>query len=56
LVAGAYDSAGTFVYGGYSTAADTFGSAITTDSAGKLHGSDFLVDSMEFAITLVGVP
>ena len=56
LVAGAYDSAGTFVYGGYSTATNSFGSAISADASGQLHGSDFLVDSMDFAATLVGLP
>ena len=55
LIAGAYNSAGAFSYGGYSTAAGTFGSAVATDSAGKFHGSDFLVDSMDFVISLVGV-
>lgn len=55
LIAGAYNSAGSFIYGGYSTAAGGFGGAVSTDSAGKLHGSDFLVDSIDFAVTLVGV-
>lgn len=55
LIAGAFDGAGSFKYGGYSTAAGDFGGAVSTDSAGKSHGSDFLVDSMDFAVTLVGV-
>ena len=55
LLAGAYDSAGTFVYGGYSTAGGGFGGAISTDAAGKLHGSDFLLDWVEFSVPLVGV-
>jgi VCBS repeat-containing protein len=54
LIAGACDSTGSFVYGGYSTAGGDYGGAISADSAGKLHGSDFLVDSMDFAVTLVG--
>ena len=55
LIAGAFDGDGSFKYGGYSTAAGDFGGAVSTDSAGKSHGSDFLVDSMDFAVTLVGV-
>ena len=55
MIAGAYDNAGVFVYGGYSTAAGGFGGAVSTDLSGKVHGSDFLVDSMDFVVTLVGV-
>ena len=51
LVAGAYDNAGNFVYGGYSNALPPF-----ADTAGKLHGSDFLLDALAFDVTLVGVP
>jgi len=55
LLSGAYDTAGTFVYGAYSDSAGHYGSAIVTDANGKLHGSDFLLDSVQFEVQLVGV-
>ncbi len=55
LVAGAYDQAGAFVYGGYSTAQGGFGGPIFADAAGKLHGSEFLLDAVEFAVPMVEV-
>ena len=56
LLAGSFDTNGAFVYGGYSTDSGTYGGAMSTDVAGKLHGSDFLLHSVDFALTLVGVP
>ena len=55
LSAGAYDGTD-FVFGGYQDGAGHFGSAITTDGAGIQHGSDFLVDWVEFDFPIVGVP
>ena len=55
LLTGAYDSGGVFVHGGYSTAAGAFGSPMFTDAAGKQHGSEFLLDWVEFSVPLVGV-
>ena len=55
LIAGSYDGE-TFVHGGYSTPDGSYGGPVTTDALGKLHGSDFLLDSVDFALSLVGVP
>jgi len=55
LSAGAYDGTD-FVFGGYQDGAGHFGIAITTDGAGIQHGSDFLVDWVEFDFPIVGVP
>ncbi|MCK6375249.1 MAG: cadherin-like domain-containing protein, partial [Zoogloea sp.] len=54
LVAGAYDGTD-FVFGGYENASGGFGSAVTTDGAGS-HGSDFMVDWVEFDFPVIGVP
>lgn len=54
LLAGAYNAAGTFVHGAYSTATGAFGGPVSTDAAGK-HGSDFLLDAVEFSVPLIGV-
>ena len=43
---------GTFVFGGYANADGSFGSNVVTDAAGKLHGSDFLLDKMTFELAL----
>jgi hypothetical protein len=50
LSAGAWDGTD-FVFGAYDG-----GAPIATDSAGKPHGSDFLVDWVEFDFPIVGVP
>jgi hypothetical protein len=50
LSAGAWDGTD-FVFGAYDG-----GAPIATDSAGKPHGSDFLVDWVEFDFPVVGVP
>jgi len=56
LTAGAYDSGGGFVYGAYANDAGGFATAPYTE-ASKLHGSDFLVDAIEFELApLIGVP
>nr|WP_315182272.1 PKD domain-containing protein [uncultured Albidiferax sp.] len=55
LSAGVYDGS-TFVYGGYALADGSFGSGVTTDGSGVLHGSDFLVDAVEFKLPVLGVP
>jgi hypothetical protein len=51
LTAGAYDD-GNFVFGAYGDGEGGFGSPITTDSAGRAHGSDFLVDWVEFSFAV----
>ncbi len=53
--AGVYDGAN-FVFGGYANADGSFGSAISTDQGGRKHGSDFMLDSVEFQIPIIGVP
>ena len=60
LTAGAYDGAD-FVFGAYAGAAGGFGAPVTTDPAGTAHGSDYLVDWVEFTFpaepaALVGLP
>ena len=50
LSAGAWDGTD-FVFGAYDG-----GAPIATDAAGKPHGSDFLVDWVEFDFPIVGVP
>ena len=50
LSAGAWDGTD-FVFGAYDG-----GAPIATDGAGKPHGSDFLVDWVEFDFPIVGVP
>ena len=42
--------------GGYALADGSFGSGVTTDASGVLHGSDFLVDAVEFKLPVLGVP
>ncbi|WP_374247339.1 cadherin-like domain-containing protein, partial [Zoogloea sp.] len=54
LVAGAYDGTD-FVFGGYQDAAGGFGGGVTTDGTGQ-HGSDFMVDWVEFEFPVIGVP
>ncbi len=47
LSAGAYDG-DTFIFGAYADENGDFASAVFADGAGKQHGSDFLVDWIEF--------
>jgi len=54
LLAGAYNTAGNFVHGGYSSAAGGFGGAIFNDAAGA-HGSDFMLDRVDFVVPLMGI-
>jgi hypothetical protein len=54
LTAGVYDGS-TFVFGGYGDGQGGFGSGITLDGAGKAHGSDYLVDWVEFSFTATAV-
>jgi hypothetical protein len=53
LIAGAYDNLGNFVFGAYSTADGVY-AAGSSDAAG-VHGSDFLLQSVNFSVTVVGV-
>ena len=46
LLAGAYDGTD-FVFGAYANSDGSFGSSVYLDGAGQ-HGSDFLIDSIEF--------
>ncbi|MBP6035306.1 MAG: PKD domain-containing protein, partial [Azonexus sp.] len=55
LNAGVYDGSD-FVFGGYANANGSFATGPTTDAVGGRHGSDFLVDSIEFNFVAVGVP
>jgi large repetitive protein len=55
LLAGAY-SGDSFVFGAYAQADGSFGTAPTTDAAGKPHGSDFTLDWIEFDFPVLGVP
>ena len=55
LNAGIYNGT-EFVFGGYGNADGSFGSAITMDSGGMQHGSDFAVDSVMFQLPVLGVP
>ena len=55
LLSGAYDSNHVFIYGAYSNTNGDFGSTVTTDAVGKVHGSDFMVHSVDFTVTLVGL-
>ncbi|MBL8450514.1 MAG: PKD domain-containing protein, partial [Dechloromonas sp.] len=55
LNAGVYDGSD-FVFGGYANANGSFATGPTTDALGGRHGSDFLVDSVEFNFVAVGVP
>jgi len=56
--AGAYNENGEFIYGALANEEGSFGSAVYTDSAGTLNGSDFLIDWIEptFEVSLVGTP
>ena len=54
LLAGAYNGTA-FVYGAYANADGSFGSAPFADTAGVLHGSDFMLDWIEFDVPLVGI-
>ena len=55
LVAGAYDGTD-FVFGAYEDGSGHFGAPVATDTAGKQHGSDFMVDWVEFQFPILGVP
>ncbi len=57
LTTGVYNGSD-FIFGGYGDMSGGLASAPYADSAGKWHGSDFLVDWIEFEVpvTLVGVP
>ena len=55
LVAGAYDGTD-FVFGAYEDGSGHFGAPVATDAAGKQHGSDFMVDWVEFQFPILGVP
>ncbi|KFB68763.1 MAG: hypothetical protein CAPSK01_001617 [Candidatus Accumulibacter vicinus] len=55
LSAGVYDGS-TFVAGGYAHADGSFAAMVTTDAMGVQHGSDFLVDKIDFQVPVIGVP
>jgi hypothetical protein len=55
ITAGVYNG-NTFVYGGYALADGSFGSGPTTDAGGTMHGSEFMVDAVEFKLPVLGVP
>jgi hypothetical protein len=55
LSAGVYDGS-TFVPGGYAHADGSFAATVTTDAVGVKHGSDFLVDKIDFQVPVLGVP
>jgi hypothetical protein len=54
LLAGAYDG-GDFIFGAYVNADGSFGAPPTTDALGKVHGSDFMLDWIEFDFPVIGV-
>jgi hypothetical protein len=54
LLAGAYDGE-QFVFGAYTDAEGAFGSPISTDPDGAYHGSEFMLDWIEFELPLLGV-
>jgi len=53
--AGAYDG-GNFVFGAYANGDGSFGAPVTTDTGGVKHGSDFMIDAVEFQLPVLGVP
>ncbi len=55
LMAGAYNG-DSFVFGGYTKADGTFGASAGPDAQGSVHGSDFMLDWIEFNFPAVGVP
>jgi hypothetical protein len=55
LLAGAYNG-DDFVFGAYAKADGSFGAAAGADALGKLHGSDFMLDWIEFEFPVIGVP
>ncbi|MBN8498898.1 cadherin-like domain-containing protein, partial [Accumulibacter sp.] len=55
LSAGVYDGS-TFVPGGYAHADGSFAATVTSDAVGVKHGSDFLVDKIDFQVPVLGVP
>jgi hypothetical protein len=55
LMAGAYNGSD-FVFGAYGDGHGGFGAPITTDGAGKAHGSDYLVDWVEFSFAAATGP
>ena len=55
LTSGAYDGTD-FIFGAYADAGGDFGTAPYADAAGKLHGSDFLVDWVEFEFMPLATP
>lgn len=54
LNAGVY-SGTDFIFGGYANANGSFGSAVTTDAGSAKHGSDFMIDAVEFQLAFMGV-
>lgn len=53
LTAGAYDG-DSFIFGAYADESGGFAAGVHADAGGKLHGSDFLVDWVEFEFQPVG--
>ena len=54
LLAGAYNG-DTFMFGGYSKADGSFGANAGPDAQGRVHGSDLMIDWIEFDFPVVGV-
>ena len=45
-----------FIFGGYANADGSFGSEATLDSSGIQHGSEFMIDSLSFQLSFLGIP
>ncbi|HNH93663.1 cadherin-like domain-containing protein, partial [Accumulibacter sp.] len=56
ITAGVYNAAGSFVHGGYALADGSFASEVSIDALGGKHGSDFLIDKIDFQVPVAGVP
>ncbi|MBL8396671.1 MAG: cadherin-like domain-containing protein, partial [Candidatus Accumulibacter sp.] len=54
--AGVYNASGNFIHGGYAQADGRFASGVTIDAFGGKHGSDFLIDKIDFQVPVAGVP
>ncbi|MBL8397319.1 MAG: hypothetical protein JNL84_04110, partial [Candidatus Accumulibacter sp.] len=53
--AGVYDGAN-FMFGAHTNPDGSFGAPVTSDAGGVKHGSDFIVDALEFQLPVLGVP
>jgi hypothetical protein len=55
FLAGAYDG-NNFIFGAYANADGSYGTAAGADALGKVHGSDFMLDWIEFEFPVIGIP